>query len=139
MSSIWTVRRSATDSKLTGLCGGIARHWGVDPVLVRVGCALLALSGGIGVVLYLAGWLLIPIDGKDRSPVDDLLGPQARRWPREVWIVIVVVACVVTLAVFGSVIPFGFGPAVILAAIWYFGYYKNRPPRPDNSGDPRDR
>ena len=22
--------------------------------------------------------------------------------------------------------PFGFGPAVVLALIWYFGYYKNR-------------
>ena len=37
MSSIWTVRRSASDVKLTGLCGGVAEHWGVDPVLVRVG------------------------------------------------------------------------------------------------------
>ena len=48
MSSIWTVRRSSSDVKLAGLCGGLARHWGIDPVLVRVGWALLALSGGIG-------------------------------------------------------------------------------------------
>ena len=40
MSSIWTIRRSATDVKLTGLCGGVAQHWGVDPLLVRVGWAL---------------------------------------------------------------------------------------------------
>jgi phage shock protein PspC (stress-responsive transcriptional regulator) len=65
MSSIWTIRRSATDVKLTGLCGGVARYWEIDPVLVRVGWALLALSGGIGLVLYLAGWLLIPGRGPD--------------------------------------------------------------------------
>ena len=79
MSSIWTIRRSATDAKLTGLCGGVAQHWGVDPVLVRVGAVLLAFSGGIGIVLYLAGWLLIPRRRRDTSTLDDLprrLGPE---------------------------------------------------------------
>ena len=74
MSSIWTIRRSATDAKLAGLCGGVAQHWRVDPLLVRVGWVLLALSGGVGLVLYLAGWLLIPLEGKDKAPVEDLFG-----------------------------------------------------------------
>lgn len=126
MSSIWTIRRSATDAKASGLCGGVARHWGVDPVLVRVGFALLALSGGLGLVLYLAGWLLIPVDGKDQAPVDDLFGASGRRWPREIWVTLVVVACLIVLAVFGSVSPFGVGPALVLAVIWYFGFYRSR-------------
>ena len=129
MSSIWTVRRSATDAKLTGLCGGIAQHWGVDPLLVRVGCALLALSGGIGLVLYLAGWLLIPVEGKDVAPIDDFFGAQARKWPRELWVAIVVIASITTFATFGALTPFGAGPAIILALIWYFGFYKHRQPR----------
>ena len=111
MSSIWTIRRSTSDVKLAGLCGGVARHWGVDPVLVRVGLALLALSGGVGLVLYLAGWLLLPVDGRDKAPVDDMFGDAARKWPREVWIAIVVIACVGRFALFGSVGPFGIGPA----------------------------
>ena len=57
-----------------GSCGGVARHWNVDPVLVRVGGVLLAFSGGIGIVLYLAGWLLIPADGATTSTLDDLTG-----------------------------------------------------------------
>ena len=85
MSSIWTIRRSTSDVKLAGLCGGIARHWGIDPVLVRVGWALLALSGGLGVVLYLAGWLLLPADGQETSPAEDMFGDSVRKWPREVW------------------------------------------------------
>lgn len=133
MSSIWTIRRSATDVKLSGLCGGVARHWGVDPVLVRVGCVLLALSGGIGIVLYIAGWLLIPVDGKNEAAVHDVLGEQARRWPREAWIAIVAVCSLIAFALLAPVIPFGFGPAVILALIWYFGYYKNRQP---HQGEP---
>lgn len=128
MTSMWTIRRSATDGKLTGLCAGVARYWGIDPTLVRVGVALLALSGGIGLVLYVAGWLLVPIDGRTTSALDDLLGPQARRWSKEVWLAIVVIACVISFAILGALTPFGVGPAVILAGIWYFGYYKNRKP-----------
>ena len=126
MSSIWTIRRSTSDAKFAGVCGGVARHWNVDPVLVRVGWVLLALSGGIGLVLYVAGWLLIPADGKERPVIHDLLGEQADKLSREVWVAIVVLACVVSVAAFGSISPFGFGPALILAVIWYFGYYRTK-------------
>jgi phage shock protein PspC (stress-responsive transcriptional regulator) len=136
MSSIWTIRRSATDAKLTGLCGGVAEHWGIDPVLVRVGWALLALSGGIGVVLYVAGWLLIPIEGSDRAPVDDYFGSTGRRWPREVWVTLVVIACLAAFAALGSFSPFGIAPAVVLAMIWYFGFYKKRTPQRSESPTP---
>jgi phage shock protein PspC (stress-responsive transcriptional regulator) len=129
VTSIWTIRRSATDIKLTGLCGGVARYLGVDPTLIRVGVALLALSGGVGLVLYLAGWLLIPVEGRTGSTIDDLLGSQARRWSKEIWVAIVVVACIISFAIFGALTPFGVGPAIILAGIWYFGFYKNRKPR----------
>lgn len=129
MSSIWQVRRSATDTKLAGVCAGLAAHWGVDPVLVRVACALLALTGGIGVVLYLAGWLLVPQEGQYRSVADDLLGGSARRWPREIWVTLVVVACVASFTLFSPVSPFGMGPAVVLVAVWYFGFYRRRASR----------
>jgi phage shock protein PspC (stress-responsive transcriptional regulator) len=130
MSSIWTIRRSATDAKLTGLCGGVAQHWGVDPLLVRVGWVLLALSGGVGLVLYLAGWLLIPVEGKDKAPVEDLFGESVRRWPRELWITLVVIASLAMLMIFGGLSPFGVGPAIVIAVIWYFGFYKGRHDRP---------
>lgn len=126
MSSIWTIRRSATDVKLTGLCGGVARYWGIDPVLVRVGWALLALSGGIGLVLYLAGWLLIPVEGSEKALAEDLMGESVRRWPKELWITLVVVASLAMFTIFGWLSPFGVGPAIVIAVIWYFGFYKGR-------------
>ena len=126
MSSIWTLRRSTSDVKLAGLCGGVARHWGIDPVLVRVGWALLALSGGIGVILYAAGWLLLPADGRDTAPAEDMFGDAVRKWPREVWVAIVVIACVAGFALFSGITPFGIGPAVVVALVWYFGFYRKR-------------
>jgi phage shock protein PspC (stress-responsive transcriptional regulator) len=136
MSSIWTIRRSATDVKLTGLCGGVAQHWGIDPVLVRVGWALLALSGGIGLVLYLAGWLLIPVEGSDRALVNDLFGESVRRWPRELWITLVVVASLAMFTIFQWLSPFGIGPAIVIAVIWYFGFYRGRQSKADQAPAP---
>ena len=74
MSSVWSIRRSTSDKKLAGVCSGVARHWNVDPLLVRVGWVLLAFSGGVGVVLYIASmwiagvmqglmWRAVNIDG----------------------------------------------------------------------------
>jgi len=136
MSSIWTIRRSATDVKLTGLCGGVAQYWGVDPLLVRVGWALLALSGGIGLVLYLAGWLLIPVEGSDKALADDLFGESVRRWPKELWITLVVVASLAMFAIFGVLSPVGIGPAIVIAVIWYFGFYKGRHNKADKAPTP---
>lgn len=130
MSSVWSIRRSTVDKKLAGVCGGVARHWNVDPILVRVGWALLALSGGVGVVLYLAAWLLVPADGAATSTMDDLTKGQTSTWPREAWVAIVAVACLVTFVVFSSATSISFWPAVVLALIWYFGYYKSRVKQP---------
>jgi signal transduction histidine kinase len=43
---------------LAGVCAGIARPLGVDPTLVRLVFAVLALAGGTGVCLYLMLWAL---------------------------------------------------------------------------------
>ena len=138
MSSVWSIRRSTTEKKLAGVCGGVARHWNVDPVLVRVGWVLLALSGGVGIVLYVAAWLLVPADGATSSTMDDLTKGQTRSWPREAWVAIVAIACLITFGVFSSTTTIGFGPAVVLALIWYFGYYKSRVRNatPPSSGQP---
>jgi phage shock protein C len=45
---------------LGGVCGGIARHLDVDPVLLRIAAVALALSGGAGVLAYIVAWIVIP-------------------------------------------------------------------------------
>jgi signal transduction histidine kinase len=49
--------RSDRDRVLAGVCGGVAARLGVDPTLVRLVFALLALAGGAGILLYLALWI----------------------------------------------------------------------------------
>jgi signal transduction histidine kinase len=50
------VARSAENRVLGGVCAGIGEAMGVDPTLVRLVFALLALAGGAGIVLYAALW-----------------------------------------------------------------------------------
>ena len=54
--------RSTTDKVIAGVCGGVAKHLNVDPVLVRLIYILLTFATGLGpgVVVYLIAWLVIP-------------------------------------------------------------------------------
>ena len=49
--------RNERDRVIAGVCGGLADALGVDPTLVRLVFALLALAGGAGILLYLALWV----------------------------------------------------------------------------------
>jgi len=53
--------RSTTDSRLTGICGGIAQYLGVDSTLIRLVLVISAFfSFGTTVLLYFIASLLIP-------------------------------------------------------------------------------
>ena len=51
-----------------GVCAGIARHLGVDPLFVRIAFVIAAAAGGFGVLVYLMGFVLIPAERGD-APV----------------------------------------------------------------------
>ena len=51
-----TFASSSDERVIAGVCAGIAQTLAVDPTLVRLVFALLALAGGAGIVLYLALW-----------------------------------------------------------------------------------
>ncbi len=54
------LRRSRDDRVIGGVCAGLGRYLGVDPVLLRIAFVVLAIAGGGGVILYIVGWVLIP-------------------------------------------------------------------------------
>jgi phage shock protein PspC (stress-responsive transcriptional regulator) len=66
------LRRPADDRMIAGVAAGAARAFGVDPLIVRIGFVVLTLFGAVGVVLYLAGWVLIPDERSGRSLAADL-------------------------------------------------------------------
>jgi signal transduction histidine kinase/phage shock protein PspC (stress-responsive transcriptional regulator) len=54
----WRFRRSPSDRLLTGVAGGLAERWQVEPLLVRLAFVVLTLAGGAGAAAYGAAWLL---------------------------------------------------------------------------------
>ena len=59
--------RPVHDRMLGGVAAGVARYLDIDVTVVRIVLAVLAVVGGIGVPIYLAGWLLIPDEGAEQS------------------------------------------------------------------------
>ncbi|MFG1707188.1 PspC domain-containing protein [Nonomuraea sp. M3C6] len=53
------LRRSSEGRFLMGVCAGLGRHTGIDPVVFRAGFAVLLFGSGIGLFLYLAAFLLM--------------------------------------------------------------------------------
>jgi phage shock protein C len=55
--------RSTTDSRIAGVCGGLAEYFGVDSTPIRLLWVILSvLCGAVigGVIAYLLAWLIIP-------------------------------------------------------------------------------
>jgi len=52
--------RSGKDRILGGVCGGIGEYFDIDPVIVRLLWVLFALAYGIGVLMYIIAWIIIP-------------------------------------------------------------------------------
>ncbi|MFE9736909.1 PspC domain-containing protein [Streptomyces sp. NPDC006477] len=59
------LRRSRGSKVVGGVCGGLGRHFDLDPVIFRVAVGLLAVPGGLGLIFYGFAWLLIPLAGEE--------------------------------------------------------------------------
>lgn len=101
------LRRDTSTSWLGGVCSGIALRVGVDPLLIRALVIILSLAGGFGVLLYLAGWLLIP-DLQGRILLREAGSGSAAG------ITLIVVSALVAAGVLG-ITPFNDGP-------WFGGW-----------------
>ncbi len=57
------LRRSRDDRVVAGICAGVGRYLGIDPVASRVLFVVLAVfSGGTALLAYLIAWLVMPED-----------------------------------------------------------------------------
>ena len=54
------LRKSNTNRKIAGVCGGIGEYFGIDPTLVRLGFVALSLLGGGGLAVYIIAAIIMP-------------------------------------------------------------------------------
>ena len=55
-----TLTRSETDRVIAGVAGGIAQRLGVSSTLVRLAWVLSVFFGGLGILVYLILWAVLP-------------------------------------------------------------------------------
>ena len=60
--------RSQKGRMLAGVCAGFADYFSLDVTLVRVIWAVVSvMTGGAGVLAYLAAWVIIPAEGEKQN------------------------------------------------------------------------
>jgi phage shock protein C len=55
--------RDPDNRQIGGVCAGIGAWFGIDPLWVRIGFALLTLLYGTGAIIYLVLWIILPEAG----------------------------------------------------------------------------
>lgn len=128
--------RDGEEKWFGGVAAGLARRWGVDPLIVRAGFILATVLFGIGVPLYFVGWSLLPDDH------GEIAAEKAVRHGDPGSIALCVIAVVVSCGGFGAFWSFGNGwgvggQAIGLAILaWAFLAWNGHGPgarRPDES------
>ncbi|WP_234038303.1 PspC domain-containing protein [Micromonospora coerulea] len=122
---------------LAGVCAAIGRATNTDPVLWRVLLAVLGFFGGIGILVYVAAWLIIPGEGDTASPVESMLG----RGRSSMSPVTVIVLSILVAVSFGYIVTDAFRAVLLGAAILVGGALllnrENRGPAgPDHPSGP---
>lgn len=97
--------RDAEGRWFGGVCSGLARRLGVDPILIRAAAIILAFVGGIGITVYVLLWLLMP------DQHGEILAERGIRHGDVGAIVLLVVA---GLLVFGGIASVGSGDGWIV-------------------------
>lgn len=52
--------RSRANRKIAGVCGGLGEHFDMDPIFIRATFLVSIFFGGLGLLIYLVLWLLMP-------------------------------------------------------------------------------
>ena len=92
---------------LGGVCAGLAARWGVPVARVRLGFVLASVMLGLGVLVYVAAWLILPGEGEGAGQRGIVLLAQA---------IGVLLGLVLLAAAGAAATVFGYGWAVVAVA-----------------------
>ncbi|MFJ5640450.1 PspC domain-containing protein [Streptomyces sp. NPDC093223] len=122
-------RRDRRHKMIAGVCAGLGRHTDLDPVIFRITLAVLAATGGIGLLFYGFAWLLVPYEDDEENEVRKLLTGRVDGQALAA-VLFALVGCGVLLTMIrnGGVLTFAVVLSVLLAGA---GYWSRRRGAPD--------
>jgi phage shock protein PspC (stress-responsive transcriptional regulator) len=145
LADLWRTRpvRLPDRGPIAGVAAGIGYRYGVDPVLVRIAFVISTIFGGAGLVLYIAGWLLLNDARQEYSRAESLLTGRRGRHSGSGRTVLLIIALCIAIGTMGPVgISLGgsglISTALMLTGLWLL--YQRRPlPPPLPTGMPASR
>lgn len=108
------LRRRKDGKILAGVCAGLGRYLGLDPVLLRVAFVVLTLANGIGILVYVIAAIVIPSE-RPGEPVGAALPADAALGRLVVGGVLVTAGALLLLDQFVSVAGRVFWPLAVAA------------------------
>lgn len=118
---IHELTRSTDDSMVAGVSTGIARHFDIDPIIVRVAFVALTVVGLAGLILYLGLWFLLPYADGRKSVAAGWFGLDERE-PEFRTVGLVLTGVLAAASVFGDTGWFWGGPVwailIFLTLFW---------------------
>lgn len=58
---------------VAGVCAGLAAYFGIDVTLVRLAFAVATILWGLGALVYLVAWAVVPEEGDGASIVENVI------------------------------------------------------------------
>jgi signal transduction histidine kinase/phage shock protein PspC (stress-responsive transcriptional regulator) len=95
VESFRKIYRSDRDRVVAGVAAGIADYLGVDTALVRIAFVALAFVGGVGFLVYLLCWAIIPVAPPGLLPIEE--SESSQRWNIEPRYLVIGGAAVIAL------------------------------------------
>jgi signal transduction histidine kinase len=108
--------RAGDDRVVAGVAGGVGRYLGVDPTVVRLSLVVLTFANGVGVVLYLIGWALLPDEERARVVAPPEREPSAER---AVGLGLLTIGTVLLFGRAGLLLPAAVVWAAVLSAVGF--------------------
>jgi phage shock protein PspC (stress-responsive transcriptional regulator) len=110
------------------VASGIAAFLGIEPWIVRIGFVVLVPFGGFGALAYLIAWLLVPVEGTDRSLASDVVRRPPSGWRSYLGVALILLAVAILASTFSE--P-GVIWAIVLIAFGVFLFRHDDPEPPD--------
>jgi phage shock protein PspC (stress-responsive transcriptional regulator) len=126
LKDFWATRptRPRRGRKIAGVAAGIAARYRIDPTLVRVGFLVAAVYGGTGLLLYLAGWLMLPEQDDETSPLESLIGKGRSSTSKLFTVVLCIAVLPVASWVFSGFFPGWMGMIIAVGLLYLL--HRNR-------------
>ncbi|MEU6575040.1 PspC domain-containing protein [Streptomyces sp. NPDC046805] len=127
-------RRERRHKVIAGVCAGLGRRTDMDPVIFRITLAVLAATGGIGLIFYGFAWLFVPYEDEEENEVRKLLTGRVDGQALAA-VLFALIGCWVFLTMLrnGGVLTFAAVLSLLLAGA---GYWSQRRDAPDATPSP---